>query len=135
MAAASAVANALFERLSQKAAVVDVGEHLTRLVLPQQPQRAHASLVRLLTRIATARDRARPPRSVRRRSLLPVSMWGRSGHWPEVHRVAWAGGDGRMGAGSGFDALDLRFTIFPSRSNQNGAPRDAANAVNTNPNK
>ena len=79
MAAASAVADAPFESLSQKAAVVAVGEHLTRLVLRQPPQRAHASLSRLLTRIAAARDRVRPSRSVPRRSYLPARKWGPNG--------------------------------------------------------
>lgn len=81
MAAASATATAAapFERLSQKAAVVAVGEHLTRLVLRQPPERAHASLARLLIRIAAARDRARPPRSVPRRSFLPARKWGPNG--------------------------------------------------------
>jgi hypothetical protein len=79
MAAASAAADAPFERLSQKAAVVAVGEHITRLVLRQPPQRAHASLSRLLTRIAAARDRARPSRSVPRRSFLPARKWGPNG--------------------------------------------------------
>ena len=79
MAAASAVAAVPFTRLSQKAAVVAVGEHLTRLVLRQSPERAHASLARLLTRIAAARDRTRPPRSVPRRSFLPARKWGPAG--------------------------------------------------------
>jgi hypothetical protein len=79
MAAASAVADAPFERLSQKAAVVAVGEHLTRLVLRQPPQRAHASLSTLLTRIAAARDRTRPPRSAPRRSFLPARKRGPAG--------------------------------------------------------
>ena len=79
MVAASAVADVPFERISQKAAVVAVGEHLTRLVLRQTPELAHASLSRLLTRIAAARDRTRLPRSVPRRSFLPARKWGPNG--------------------------------------------------------
>ena len=79
MAVAAAVADVPFERLAQKAAVVAVGDHLTRLVLRQSPQRAHDHLVALLHRIAKALDRPRPPRSVPRRSFLPARKWGPAG--------------------------------------------------------
>ena len=79
MAAAAAVADAPFGRLSQKAAVVAVGDHLARLVLRQPPERARAGLSLLLARIARARDAVRPPRSVQRRSFLPARKWGPAG--------------------------------------------------------
>lgn len=79
MAAASLAADVPFERLSQKAAVVAVGDHLTRLVLRQPPEQARASLSRLLTRIAAACERVRPARSVPRRSFQPGRKWGPAG--------------------------------------------------------
>jgi len=79
MAAAAHQAKIPFEELSQKAAVLAVGDHLTRLLLQQPPERMHEALTRLLDRIAKARVTPRPSRSVARRSFLPARKWGPAG--------------------------------------------------------
>ena len=65
--------------LSQKAAILAVGDNLTRLVLRAPPQRAAVTLTRLLARIARALERPRPGRSWPRRSLQPQTRWTPSG--------------------------------------------------------
>ncbi len=75
MAAAARVADVPYEHLSQKAAVLAVGDHLTRIVLRSPPRQARETLVRLLTRIARALEKPRPGRSAPRRSLQPHSRW------------------------------------------------------------
>ncbi|MCP3916953.1 MAG: IS4 family transposase [bacterium] len=68
-----------YDELSQKAAILAVGDHLTRLVLHSTPATARANLKRLLKRIARARERLRPGRSYPRTSQLPLPRWGRNG--------------------------------------------------------
>ena len=68
-----------YEELSQKAAILAVGDHLTRIVLRRPASRAVADMTRLLRRIARARERPRPPRSSPRRSLQPGPKWGPKG--------------------------------------------------------
>lgn len=75
MAAASRAAGVPYEHLSQKGAVLAVGDHLTRLVLRSPPEQMRTALRRLLRRIAGAIERPRPGRSAPRRSLQPHSKW------------------------------------------------------------
>jgi len=79
MATAAKVAEVPYEELSQKAAILAVGDNLTRLVLRAPPQRAAVTLTRLLARIARALERPRPGRSWPRRSLQPQTRWTPSG--------------------------------------------------------
>lgn len=79
MAVAAEVADVPYAELSQKAAILAVGDHLTRLVLRAPPKRALVTLERLLRRIARARERPRHGRSWPRRSLQPQSRWTPSG--------------------------------------------------------
>ena len=79
MAAVAHAAEVPYDQLSQKGAVLAVGDHLTRLVLPQPTDQALAHLRLLLERIAKARYKPRPGRSYPRRSLLPGPRWGRTG--------------------------------------------------------
>lgn len=79
MALAAKTADVPFEHLSQKAAILAVGDHITRLVLRSPPETALATLRRLLHRISRALQRPRPGRSSPRRSLLPNSRWIASG--------------------------------------------------------
>lgn len=79
MAAVSRESDPPYERLSQKGAILAVGDHLTRLVLAQPRQKSRAHLGLLLERIARARYKPRPGRSYPRRSLLPRPRWGPKG--------------------------------------------------------
>lgn len=80
LVAAVATATELpYEQLSQKGAILAVGDHLTRLVLAQPADRAAHHLRRLLERIARARYKPRPGRSEPRRSKLPQRRWGPRG--------------------------------------------------------
>ena len=79
MAAAARDAERPYEQISAKAAVLGVGDHLTRLMLGQPPEKAHAHLALLLRRIAAARYKPRPGRSYPRRSFLPGRKWGPAG--------------------------------------------------------
>jgi len=75
MAAAAKSAGVPYAHLSQKAAILAVGDHLTRLVMHSPPRRAQRTLQRVLTRIARALDPPRPGRSCPRRSLQPNRRW------------------------------------------------------------
>jgi len=68
-----------YRELSQKAAILAVGDHLTRLVLSRPIDRARPDLERLMRRIARAREKPRPGRSSPRVSLQPLPRWGRKG--------------------------------------------------------
>ena len=78
-AAVAHAAQVPYERLSQKGAILAVGDHLTRPVLAQPPDRAVTHLRLLLERIANARYKPRPGRSQPRRSKLPQRRWGPKG--------------------------------------------------------
>jgi len=78
-AAAAARADVPYERLSQKAVVLAMADHLTRLMLRQSPERARAHLEELFDRIAKAVEKPRKTRSYPRRSLLPGRKWGPAG--------------------------------------------------------
>jgi hypothetical protein len=65
--------------VSQKGAILAVGDHLTRLVLTAPPEQTRRHLRLLLERIARARYKPRPGRSHPRRSLLPQRRWGPNG--------------------------------------------------------
>lgn len=79
MATVATAADVPYEVLSQKAAILAVGDHLTRLVLRSPPDRALVSFERLLRRLARALERPRPGRSWPRRSLQPQTRWTPSG--------------------------------------------------------
>jgi hypothetical protein len=79
MAAAARNDGCDYEEIAPKAAILGVGDHLTRLVLRQPTESAHAHLALLLERIAAARCRPRPGRSHPRRSFLPARRWGPAG--------------------------------------------------------
>jgi hypothetical protein len=79
MAAAAKAANVPYEHLSQKAAILAAGNHLTRLVLRSPQHLLRATLQRLLRRIARALERPRPGRSHPRRSLQPQPRWSARG--------------------------------------------------------
>jgi hypothetical protein len=79
MAAVAEAAELPYEHVSQKGAILAVGDHLTRLVLAQPPERAVDHLRLLLERIDRARDKPRPGRSEPRRSKLPQRRWGPRG--------------------------------------------------------
>lgn len=64
---------------SQKAAVLAVASHLTRVLLPTQADQALRELARLLERIARRPYRRRPGRSCPRVSLKPTPRWGSKG--------------------------------------------------------
>lgn len=68
-----------YESLSQKAAVLGVAAYVTRVLLPQDVDRALSSLQDLLLRIVRAREKKRPRRSYPRRSLQPLPRWGPTG--------------------------------------------------------
>ena len=78
-AAAARHCDVPYEELSQKAAILAVGDHLTRLVLHRPSEAARDDLERLLRRIARARERPRATRSCPRRSFLPQRRWGPNG--------------------------------------------------------
>lgn len=64
---------------SQKAAVLAVASHLTRILLPTQVDQALRELTRLLERIARRRYRRRHGRSCPRVSFKPTPRWGPQG--------------------------------------------------------
>ncbi len=78
-AAAAKIAQVPYERLSQKAVVLAMADHLTRIVLGGPAEQARAHLLHLLRRIGAAVYRPRPGRSYPRRSLLPARKWARDG--------------------------------------------------------
>ena len=71
--------NVPYDELSQKAAILAVGDHLTRIVLRRPAASARRDLERLLLRIARAREKPRSGRSAPRRSLQPKPKWGPKG--------------------------------------------------------
>lgn len=79
MAGVSRDEGVAYERISQKAAILAVGDHLTRLVLAAPADQARKHLRLLFERIARARYKPRPGRSHPRRSLLPQPRWGQIG--------------------------------------------------------
>ncbi len=79
MAAASQATGVPYEHLSQKGAILAVGDHLTRLVLRSPPRQMETVLQRLLKRIARAVEKPRPGRSSPRRSLQPQRRWTAAG--------------------------------------------------------
>ena len=79
MAAVADAARVPYDHLSQKGAILAVGDHLTRLVLAQPAEQALTHLRLLLERIARARYKPRPGRSYPRRSRLPQPRWGPTG--------------------------------------------------------
>lgn len=79
MAAVAEATELPLEHVSQKGAILAVGDHLTRLVLAQPADHAVHHLRLLLERIARARYKPRPGRSEPRRSKLPQRRWGPHG--------------------------------------------------------
>jgi hypothetical protein len=82
-AAAANLAEVPYERLSQKAVVLAMADHLTRIVLAGPPEKAQGHLLQLLRRIGAAVERPRPGRSYPRRSFLPARKWARNGRRSE----------------------------------------------------
>lgn len=68
-----------YERLSQKAVVLAMADHLARVTLRQSPERAHTHLTQLFERLARALEKPRRTRSYPRRSFLPARKWGPAG--------------------------------------------------------
>jgi len=79
MASAARAAKVPCRDLSTKAAILAVGDHLTRLMLSPRGRRDPAHVTRLLRRIARALERPRPGRSYPRRSRRPEPRWGPRG--------------------------------------------------------
>jgi hypothetical protein len=67
------------QSLSQKAAVLGLAAHLTRVFLAEDENSACHALRTLFLRIARAREPRRPGRSYPRRSFRPARRWGPSG--------------------------------------------------------
>lgn len=78
-ATAAQTADVPYELLSQKAVVLAMADHLTRLTLRQPPERAHAHLTQLFERLPRAVEKPRRSRSYPRRSLLPARKWRPAG--------------------------------------------------------
>lgn len=68
-----------YQSLSQKAAVLGLAAHLTRVFLAGDEDAACHALRTLFLRIARAREPRRPRRSYPRRSFRPARKWGPSG--------------------------------------------------------
>lgn len=79
IASAAATHAAPYREVSQKAAILAVGRALTQLVLDPDERRSRATLLRLLERIACAKQPLRPGRRFPRRSFLPQRLWGPRG--------------------------------------------------------
>lgn len=67
------------EQLSRKAAVLAVGDNLTRMLLDRPTESVRQDLRRVLRRIGKAHYKPRPGRSFPRRSLSPMPKWGPAG--------------------------------------------------------
>jgi hypothetical protein len=79
MAAAAKKANAPFERMSQKSAVLATARALTVLLLESEPEHRRRIVAALLQRVAARLDPKPRHRSCPRRSFKPRSRWGPQG--------------------------------------------------------
>ena len=79
MAAAAEASDRDHDSLSQKAGVLGLAAHLTRILLAHDQQSALHDLDVLFQRITHARHRKRPARTFPRRSLRPRLRWGAAG--------------------------------------------------------